>query len=107
MIIDLVGISNGNDAYDGLLEKHSGEVKLLVDVNSLLVTRWELLVLQAVSILILWLNQYYDDIYLVTAPITFLAWVISVFHCYYWIDLEKWEKLTYEPEIEPAMKTAY
>ena len=56
VIIDLVGISDGNDAYDGLLEKHSGEVKLLVDVDSLLVTRWELLVLQAVSILILWLN---------------------------------------------------
>lgn len=33
--------------------------------------------------------------------------MISVFHCYYWIDLDKWEKLSYDSEVEPAMKTAY
>lgn len=56
VIIDLVGISNGNDAYDALLDKHSGEVKLLVDMDSMIIVRWELVILQAVSILILWLN---------------------------------------------------
>ena len=56
VIIDLVGINSGNEVYDALLDKHSDAVTLLVDMNSLIVVRWELLVLQAVSIVILWLN---------------------------------------------------
>ena len=56
VIIDLVGINGGSNAYDDLLDKHSEEVKLLVDMNSLIVVRWELVVLQVISILILWLN---------------------------------------------------
>ena len=76
-------------------------------MNSMIVVRWELVVLQAVSILILWLNQYYDDIYLVVGPLTFLFWVITVFHCFYWIDTDKWEKFYYESSDEPAKKHAY
>ena len=56
VIIDLIGINSGNGAYDALLDKHSGEVNLLVDMFSMIVVRWELVFLQAVSILILWLN---------------------------------------------------
>ena len=108
LIIDLVGINGGSSAYDSLLEKNGDDVTLIVDMNSMIVVRWELVVLQAVSILILWLNQYYDDIYLVTGPITFLAWVIAVFHCFYWIDTDKYEKLYYEAsDDEPAKKLAY
>ena len=56
LIIDLVGINGGSTAYDSLLEKNSEDVTLIVDMNSMIVVRWELVVLQAVSILILWLN---------------------------------------------------
>ena len=56
LIIDLVGIHSGTSAYDDLLDKHGEEVTLIVDMNSMIVVRWELVVLQAVSILILWLN---------------------------------------------------
>jgi len=50
------------------------------------IVRYHVLAIQAAAILLTWLNQWINDVYLITLPLTYIAFAVIMIAMWKWAD---------------------
>ena len=105
IIIDLVQTDDGSQYYDDLASD-ANRIALSDKVLCMVYVRNSIAILQALSILLTWMNQYFTDSYLITTPLTFFFFVIIISLTIHWSDIRSFD-LEEEHAEDEVLKNAH
>lgn len=91
VIIDLIQANQGRKYYKALLEEMSenrieNDAQLLVEVKTMVTVRYWVLAIQAIIVIITWLGQWITDVYLITLPLSYIAFAGIIIAMWKWAD---------------------